>query len=175
LSFSERRIPPIFASLNTPKNRRPEPLLTHRSMTSLPHLDNQTPIVRSKRGPNSVLPPLRSMHAVAHHRSPKLPDISEPENWDDELDGNRFVSLKKDQASAGIRPTTRIVSTLPTKRRIKQSPRVLAGALSASSLLRLPCHPFRARLNPSERPSPAPPPCPFFLLHPDENLLHIPL
>ena len=42
--------------------------------------------------------PARQRPPRSHHRSPKLPEIPEPENWDDELDGNRFVSPNKDQA-----------------------------------------------------------------------------
>ena len=33
-----------------------------------------------------------------HHRSPRLPEIPEPENWYDDLDGNKLVFPKKDQA-----------------------------------------------------------------------------
>ena len=83
-------------------------------------------------------------------------------------------SYPRKRTKPGIRPTTRMDSTLLTKR-TRPSPRVLVEALSASSLLSLPYHPFRTHWNPSERPSRAPPPCPFFPFLPDANRPHIPL
>ena len=41
--------------------------------------------------------PARQLTSRPHHRRQKLPEIPEPENWDDDIDAGKFVSPKKDQ------------------------------------------------------------------------------
>ncbi|KAI9461876.1 hypothetical protein F5148DRAFT_1214570 [Russula earlei] len=73
-------------SMSTSQDSRPEP---HHSMSSLSQPNGQMPSMRLQEWaePGPATP---QKHA--------LPEIPEPENWDDDLDGNKFVSSKKDHA-----------------------------------------------------------------------------
>ncbi|KAH9954540.1 hypothetical protein BC827DRAFT_1272511 [Russula dissimulans] len=106
-------------SMSTSQDWRPDPPLTHQSVSSLLHLDPQPPTVRLQEWaePGPATPPKHTVaqtenwdddfvdkNSPARHppsrspsKPPRLPEIPEPENWDDDLDGNRFVSPRKDQ------------------------------------------------------------------------------
>ncbi|KAF8264574.1 hypothetical protein EI94DRAFT_1738197 [Lactarius quietus] len=103
----------------TTKDWSTNTLHTRPSASSLSQLDSQPPITRLKdwAEPGPSTPPKHSKvqtenwdddfedktdsparHPASrpHHRRPKLPEIPEPENWDDDIDAGKFVSPKKD-------------------------------------------------------------------------------
>ncbi|KAH9010615.1 hypothetical protein EDB85DRAFT_2161023 [Lactarius pseudohatsudake] len=90
-----RNSDPLSASKDWPTNT----LYTRPSASSLSQLDSQPPIARLKEWaePDKTDSPARQP-ASRDHKRPKLPEILEPENWDDDIDAGKFVSPKKDPA-----------------------------------------------------------------------------
>jgi hypothetical protein len=205
LSSNNRRISSTFQTLNPtihPGQSRPPKIGASNPFTPIvpcpPFLTSTInhPRCDSKRGPNLVLPPLRSMpwptpktgtmtlktrptRPLAYPLLGPITDLPSSQKYPSLKIGMmswmEIGSRPRKRIRSGIHPTTRMASTLPTKRRIRQSPRVLAGALLASYLLRLPYHPSHAPWILSGRPSRAPQPCPFFPFPPGANPPHIPL
>jgi hypothetical protein len=192
LFFSERRTPPTPQSLNpmTSAGHCQLPKTGVPTLVPCPPFLNSTasyPPCDYKSGPNPAPPPLQDMPSpiqktgmttlktrirlLANLTLDRTSDRPSSQTFPNRRTGTTTWMQTSLCPREKNTPGIRLMTTTASTRRTRPSPPVLAEALSANTLLPLPCPLSRFRWNPWERHFLAPPPCPFSpFLPPDTSL-----